>query len=115
MDSRREKIEATYSRMLNISSGKSIADGKRVGWSDLVIDSWTDPNPALRNAEHLRERIDNAERSRIQNCPINDGAIVDSSQINNDKERRELTKWPLHAAAILFQLEWCLLSCIRVA
>src|SRR5690348_17472316 len=89
--------------MLDVRIRKGIADRKGVGRCQLVINARAHSNPALRNPEYLRVRIDNRKRIRVQGRPVDDGAIVDGSAIDGKKERRKLAEWTLQAAAIFLQ------------
>jgi hypothetical protein len=114
VDTGRHQIEAPHSGMLDIRVRKGIADRKSVDWCQLVINARAHSNPALRNPEHLRIRINDRERIRVQSCPVDDRAIVNGGAIDGKKKRRNPAQRTLQAAAIFLQQERRFLRCVRI-
>jgi hypothetical protein len=99
----RNKIERPYARIPDVGQSTLVAHGKRVIRIDLLVEPRTDNNASLRNAEHLRIRIDDGEALRIERAPINDGAVVDCVPLHIEKKRRTPAQRSADISTILMQ------------
>src|SRR5258706_9347322 len=111
----RHQIESTDASALNVSASKTIANGKRVLWIDLIVDARIDSETALPCAKYICDWIDNRERLRIKSDCVDNRAVVNLITSNVKKERGTFVNSTTCAAAIFLQEEWGLLRCVRVA
>src|SRR5713226_8148479 len=109
------QIESADTSALNISASKTIANGKRVLWVQLIVYARVDSETALPRPKHIRERIDNRERLWIESDCVDDRAVVDLIAPHIEKERGTFVNSSAYAAAVFLQKEWRFLQRVRVA
>jgi hypothetical protein len=89
--------------MLDVRRRKCIANRKRVCRSQLIIDAWTDSDPALWNPEYLSVRINDEQGIRVQGCAVDNRAVVNCSAVDRKEEGRKLAQRTLQAATVLLE------------
>ena len=99
----RNQIETADAGKGNIDVREAVPRRQRIVRAELVIRPRIDAPPALRNPEHVREGIDDAQRDRIKRRAVDDGAIVHRVAPEIEKERRALAHRTTQVPAVLLQ------------
>src|SRR6266404_8764314 len=97
------QIESADARALNISASKTVANGKRVLWVQLIINARVDSEAPLPRPKHISEWIDNRKCLWIERDCVDDRAVVDFIAPHIKKERGAFAERATHTAAVFLQ------------
>ena len=111
----RNQIEPADAGRRNVGVHEAVPQRQGIVGADLVIRARITSDAALRDSEHIGERINDAECVGVERRPVDNGSVINGVPAEIGKERSALAQWPTQVSAGFLQQKRRLLGRIGIA